>query len=46
MGYVCKINVLFTTSLDVSFDCNIPTFLNHSPGWAKIEEYLLSVFSF
>ena len=44
MGYVCKINVLFTTSLDLSFDCNIPTFLNH--GWAKIEEYLLSVFFF
>ena len=41
MRYVGKLNVFFTTSLDLSFDGTVPTFLNLSPGWVEIEGYLL-----
>ena len=44
IGYVGKVNVFFTTSLDLSFDGNVPTFLNHSPGWGEIEGYLFWMF--
>ena len=44
IGHVGKVNVFFITSLGLSIDNNVPTLLNHSPGWAEIEGYLPWVF--
>ena len=44
-GYVGKV-IFVTTSLDLSFDGKVSTFLNHLPGLAEIEGYLLWVFFF
>ena len=41
--YVGRVNIFFTTSLNLSFDGNVPTILNYSQVWAEIEGYLLWV---
>ena len=38
--------LFFFTTLDLSFDSNVPTFLNHSTGWAEIEGMCVWCFSF
>ena len=43
MGYVDKVNVSFPTTLHISFDGNVPTFLKHSLSWAEISGSLLCV---
>ena len=42
-GHVGKVNVFSTTSLDLSFEGYVPTFLNYSLDLAAVADYLLWV---